>query len=129
MTWTTTRSTFLLATGIAIASFGPASADCQVRGPETMYLGDGGSYSLQMIAHRSGTCSLSFKRQAADVSFSSVEVTNLPKAGKFSGSDAYNLFYTPPTTGVSDSFSLKVCGKDTHGAGCNVLNYAVTIVE
>lgn len=129
MTWTTAKSTFLLATGIAIASFGPASADCQIHGPETMYLGDGGSYSLQLTAHRSGTCSLSFIRKAADVSFSSVEVTNQPKAGKFSGNDTYRLFYTPPATGDSDSFSLKVCGKDTHGTGCNVLNYAVTIVE
>lgn len=125
----TIPSAVLLAATLSVAAVAPAYADCKIQAPGTMYLGDGASYSLHLFARRTETCPISFSRQAEGVAFSSVDVVNPPKFGKFSNIDTYNLFYSPPATGDRDSFSLKLCGKDTHGTGCNTLNYAVTVTQ
>jgi len=129
MTARTTPSAILLAAAVSVTALAQAHADCKMQAAGTMYLGDGGSYSLHLFARRNEICSISFSRQAEGVAFSSVDVVNKPKFGKFSNKDNYNLFYSPPTNGDQDSFSLKICGKDTHGTGCNTLNYTVTITQ
>jgi hypothetical protein len=129
MTAKTILSAVLLAAAVGVAAVAPAHADCKIQATATMYLGDGGSYSLNLFARRNEVCSISFLRQAEGVTFSSVDVVNPPKFGKFSNKDAYNLFYSPPANGDQDSFSLRICGTDTHGTGCNILKYAVTITQ
>jgi hypothetical protein len=125
----TIPSAILLAAAVSVTVLAQAHADCKIQAPGTMYLGDGGTYSLHIFARRDETCSISFSRQAEGVVFASVDVVNKPKFGKFSDKNTYNLFYLPPTNGDQDSFSLRICGKDTHGTGCNTLNYTVTVTQ
>jgi hypothetical protein len=118
----------LLGLSVAIAALFPASAkaDCKVQGPSPMYLGKNENYSLLITMGPSELCAIFFNALASDVQFNSAEVIAPPAAGKLTSAGRFDFAYAAPKTG-HDAFTIKLCGNDTAGTGCNKLDYSVQV--
>lgn len=113
---------------IAVTPTG-ARAECVIHSPSAMYLGDNAPYTVLVNVKRGEACIINFKSQSPEVSFKSVSVPAPPKYGAISKAGDFEYLFKPAAQGSSDQFKLKLCGKDTHGAGCNMLTYSVSVTE
>ena len=104
-----------------------ALAECKVSGPSPMYLGANKTYALSVKVELDSPCLISFKALNSAAHFSSVGLWEKPALGKLISAGDLSFVYTAPRKAGTDSFSLRVCGTDQAGTGCDRLNYAVDV--
>ena len=92
-----------------------------------IYLGAGGAYDSTMHARAGEVCDIAFNPLSPKTQFDSIDVVLPPKSGTIRKSAPLNIEYVAPTGVSQDEFTLKVCGKDTRGTGCNVVKYKVSV--
>jgi|EndMetStandDraft_6_1072998.scaffolds.fasta_scaffold253104_2 hypothetical protein len=110
-----------------IVSTSAAIAKCQIDGPPFIFLGDNGSYAMSIDMRHGDSCPLGLTPLNPAVKFDSVDMIAPAQAGVLRRASTFSYDYLAPATGNADRFSLKICGTDTRGRGCNVLNYSVTL--
>jgi hypothetical protein len=103
-----------------------ATAACDVKGPELMFLGDNGNYDLAIKMLPNDHCQIHFESRGESVAFQAVSVSNAPNNSVLTKTGDFGFDYALKPGAKSDTFALKICGSDTRGKGCNVLRYAVS---
>ncbi len=92
-----------------------------------MYLGANKTYSLSIKAQLGGPCLISFSPLSDTAHFSTAEISAAPNRGKLLSTGAMAFVYTAPKRPGADNFSLRVCGVDIAGKGCDSLDYSVEV--
>ena len=92
-----------------------------------MYLGANKIYLLSINVEIDNPCLIAFQAQNDEVRFSSVEIIANPNSGRLSATGKFSYTYVAQKHNSSDNFSLKVCGSDSAGTGCDTLNYSATV--
>ena len=115
-----TVSTLVCASSVALA-------ECKVSGPSPMYLGANKTYALSIKVELGGPCLISFSPLSDTAHFSTAQIIASPNQGKLISAGTLAFVYTGPGQSGADNFSLRVCGTDQAGQGCDRLDYSVDV--
>jgi hypothetical protein len=121
----TVKMGFIALMAIAATSSG-AMADCRVMGFQ-FYVAQSDSVSTTGVSTGGSRCRMSI-RAGSTSEFTSVTIAAKPAHGSLTELRAYRFNYQP-TTGFRgvDRYAIRVCGKNSAGAGCSTITYNITI--
>ena len=70
---------------------------------------------------------MSFSPLGDTAHFSTAQIIAAPNQGALASAGAMAFVYTAPSQPGADNFSLRVCGSDKAGEGCDRLDYSVEV--
>ena len=83
---------------------------------------------MYITARAGSTCQATFGSVGStNLEFKRLLLVTAPGRGKIRLREGGYYIYTAPNGGSSDSFALRVCGKENGKEGCADLQYSVTI--